>query len=105
MKALSDVFPKVRLIGCLFHFKQALWRAAGHMGLKSKILIVGEDNNDEIILKITSNLIDELSKFSWQERKSMKDYKEGISLLKTKYKKYPNHIKLIVFYESNWLNI
>ena len=50
MKALSDFFPKVRLIRSLFYFKQALWRAAGYMGLKSKIFIVGEDNNEEIII-------------------------------------------------------
>ena len=107
MKALTEIFPKVRIIGCLFHFKQALWRAAGHMGLKSRQSLQKEDEiieeNEETIFKVTSTLIDQLSKFSWQEKKSLEDYKTGLGLLKKEYQKSPNHLKLIEFYEKNWL--
>ena len=33
INAVQKVFPEVRLIGCLFHLKQALWREAQQLGL------------------------------------------------------------------------
>ena len=32
MKAVNEIFPEARLIGCLFHFKQALWCSAISFG-------------------------------------------------------------------------
>ena len=52
---------------------------------------------------MTSRIIDELAKFSWQEKKSVEDYKDSLKQLKQSYQKFEAHVKLINFYEKNWL--
>ena len=102
MGSVTKVFPEVRLIGCLFHFKQALWRAAINMGLKSKTLI--KNSHSETKYDITCKIIDEVAKYSWYETKSENEYRKGLAELKQRYGKYNEHIKLIQYYENNWLS-
>jgi len=104
MKAISSVFPEVRLIGCLFHFKQAIWRTASNMGLKSKTSIKDpKTGNKSTKMEITSKLIDELSRYSWNKKETKEEYKKGIQKLKQSYNEHKEYINLIEFYESNWL--
>jgi len=80
MKAITDNFPETRIIGCLFHLKQALWRTANNLGIKSNVEI---DKSKQLTkTELTSTLIDILSKYSWQSQKDIETLKKGLQELK-----------------------
>ena len=78
MKAISSVFPEVRLIGCLFHFKQAIWRTASNMGLKSETSIKDpKTGNKSTKMEITSKLSMNYSGILGIRKKQKKNPKKG----------------------------
>jgi len=54
VNAVQSSFADIRIIGCLFHLKQALWRTARSYHLGTKELI-----------KRMSDLIDEMASLCW----------------------------------------
>jgi len=84
------VFPNTRIIGCLFHFKQALFREAQVLGLTTNEL------KSEAI-----NLISLLGSLSWLG--DIKAAEKQLDKLE-KEKKNTKYIKLVEYYKDSWLD-
>ena len=82
---LLNVFPKIRLIGCLFHFKQALHRRAAKLGLKKKKY-----------MHDTQRTIEQISRMCWQDSPltHLKGLKQRIKL--------KLQVKLINYVQRTW---
>lgn len=84
------IFPESKQNGCLFHFRQALFRHAREKGLLTN------ENKD-----LTIKLIDNLSGLSWSE--SFDLYIENLEKIKIEFN--PTHQDYLVYYENNWKNL
>ena len=83
------VFTDTRVIGCLFHFKQALYREAQNKGLTTDDLI-----------EETQRVISSLGALSWKGNLDVID--KELRQIQDKYKE-TKHIVLVDYYSNNWL--
>ena len=90
MNAFRNQFPNARIVGCLFHFKQALYREAQRQG------IVKEDMREE-----TKVLISKLGTLSWKG--DLNIVEKELRTIEEKYMK-TMYNDLIVYYKNNWLS-
>jgi len=90
VKAFSQVFEETRIIGCLFHFKQALYREAQQQGLAKNEL------KEE-----TKNLISLLGSLSWIG--NMDNVEKELQAIENKYKQTKHNI-LVQYYKNLWLD-
>jgi len=88
-EAFKRIFPKARIIGCLFHYRQALYRQAQSRRLTT-----------EAKKKETQELIDQLSALSWLD--SNTQFKEKLNLIKTKYKNFSQYEDFLAYFEKHW---
>jgi len=89
LNAFGRVFPETHIIGCLFHFKQALYREAQSLGLTK----VGSQEE-------TSILISKLGSLSWQDNfDSVEKKLEEIS----QFYEDTEHFRLVSYYKNCWL--
>jgi len=88
INGFKRVFKDSRIIGCLFHFKQALYREAQVQGLTTN------DLKEE-----TKSLISSLGSLSWKGDISLVE--EELEKITEKYKE--NHSKLTTYYKNCWL--
>ena len=88
IKVVQVIFPQVKLIGCLFYFKQAMWREAQKLGLTTLVL-----------KNATAQLILSLGSLCWEDQFDVDNkFKKVIE----EYNKVDQH-KLVNYYEKNWL--
>ena len=90
INAFQRVFPETRIIGCLFHFKQALYREAQSQGL-TKAEVKEE----------TNTLVSRLGSLSWKGS-SILVQKELEEL--EKHYEDSEHFKLISYYKNCWFD-
>lgn len=88
--AFKRVFPKTSIIGCLFHFRQALFRQASNRKL------LNNDRKD-----VTQKLIDSLSHLSWSE--NIPEYEAKFNQIKLEYMNQKDLIEFIQYFEENWI--
>ena len=88
INGFKRIFKDSRIIGCLFHFKQALYREAQVQGLTTN------DLKEE-----TKSLISSLGSLSWKGDISLVE--EELEKITEKYKE--NHSKLTTYYKNCWL--
>ena len=88
LQSFSQIFENTKIIGCLFHFKQALFREAQSQGLTKSEMKEG-----------TQILIQRLGALSWKGNTSIA--KEEIKNLKKQYQN-TQYNNLILYYENNW---
>ena len=84
IESILNTFEKIKLIGCLFHFKQALWRKTPGRTIyvKKRIFI-------EIIAK--------LALICWNND----DYRETLTDLKSENQQDQNNSNILDYYEFN----
>ena len=88
INAFQRIFKETRIIGCLFHFKQALYREAQTLGLTTNEL------KEE-----TKSLISSLGSLSWKGDVELIELE--LETISEKYKE--SHCKLIIYYKNCWL--
>ena len=88
MNGFTRIFPKARLIGCLFHFKQALFREAQKQGLAA-----------DTLKEQAMQIVEQLGHLCWEENKLVDKELAEIE------KRHSNteYEGLIRYYKSNWL--
>ena len=90
INAFGRVFSSTRIVGCLFHFKQALYREAQNLGLLKEELKEGAQN----VIRLLSSL-------SWSN---------ALNLVETEFEEIKSqyvdtqYLKLIDYYQNNWLD-
>lgn len=87
--AFQRVFPKTNIIGCLFHYRQALYRQA-----QSRRLITKAKKEE------TEKLISELGNLAWVNHKRV--FQDGLEKIKARYKD-EEYLGFLVYFEKNWL--
>ena len=89
INGFKKVFTDSRLIGCLFHFKQALYREAQIQGLTTAKL-----------KEQSQVLISALGSLSWKG--DLDSVVEALSEIEAKYN-CTEHSKLVSYYKNSWL--
>lgn len=89
INAFSRVLTESRVIGCLFHFKQALYRQAQAFGITK-----------ETLKEETKKVVRLLGSFCWTGDHKVIDKK--LEKLEEDYKDTDQH-QLIIYYKDNWL--
>jgi len=92
MNAINKVFPKIRIVGCLFHFDKQILLKLGKYGLLTEIYL--EDSN--ILLK-------ELSKAPFTIYKNNNFITEILDN-NIKFVKDDNHINLLLKFKNYFIN-
>ena len=89
INAFSVVFSETKIIGCLFHFKQALYREAQSLGLTKT-----EHRED------TKTLISSLGALSWKE--NIFEVEKELESIENNYRNTA-HKCFVQYYKNNWL--
>ena len=89
LNAMGQVFPNTRLVGCLFHFKQALYRETQCLGLTTQEL------KEECQL-----LVSRLGSLSWKD--NLKNIEQELDFIKKRYES-TKYMNLLQYYLKNWL--
>jgi len=87
--AFERVFSKVTIIGCLFHYRQALLKQAQ-----------GRRLTTEAKLRDTQILMDKLSSLSWSENKNQ--FENSLLKIKEEYSTQKEYQDFIIYFEKNW---
>ena len=90
--AMTGIFPTTKQIGCLFHFKQALFRHAREKGMLKQSCTL-----------ITENIISSLSALSWS--KNFEVYEEEFNKLWCKTKELNGEAfdEYFKYFENTWI--
>jgi len=91
INAVRSILKPMQLIGCFFHYSQALWRKANEMKLRKlpvKLLTIELITSMQFLCFVNKNEIHNL----WLE-------------LKETYKGFPEFNEFMDYYEVNWLTM
>jgi len=87
MNAVRKTFPETKIIGCLFHLKNALWRWARANKL----------GNDKVI-HVTSSVIDKMVALCWQPE----ELEDVIQSLQDKHQNNQEILDFIAYFAKNY---